>query len=43
MIEVEKSKLNPFPNDKYFTLPYSKLWQRTILDLMKMAASSPKR
>ena len=34
---------NPFPNDEYFTLPISNLWQTTILDLMKMASSSPNR
>ena len=39
----EEISFNPFPNDKYFTLPNSKLWQRTILDLMKMAANSPNR
>ena len=31
---------NPFPNNKFYTLPYSKCLQTTILNLMKMAESS---
>ena len=34
------SSLNPFPNDKFFTLPNSKHRQTTILNLTKMAESS---
>ena len=37
------SWLIPFPSDNFFTLPNSKRWQTTILDLMKMAESSPNR
>ena len=36
-------KFNPFPNDKFLTLPTSESLQTTILSLMKMAESSPKR
>ena len=33
--------LNPFPNDKFQTLPNSKSFQTTISNVMKMAESSP--
>ena len=33
--------LNPFPNDKFLTLPNWKSLQTTILKLMKMAESPP--
>ena len=32
---------NPFPNYKFVTLPIAKILQMTILNLMKMAESSP--
>ena len=35
------SLFNPFPNDKFQTLPNSKSLQTTILTLMKMAGRSP--
>ena len=34
--------LSPFPNDKFWSLPNSKTLQMTILNLMKIAESSPK-
>ena len=34
--------LNPFPNDKFRTLPNCENLQTTILDLMKMAENSQK-
>ena len=33
--------VNPFPNDKFWTLPNSKSLQMTISNLMKMAETSP--
>ena len=32
--------VNSFPNDKFYTVPNSKLWQTTILDMMKMTKFS---
>ena len=48
ILRKEKKKgggntINPFPNDKLFTLPDSKHWQTTISSLMKMAENSPNR
>ena len=34
------SGINPFPNDKFWTLPNYKSLQTTILSLMKLAESS---
>ena len=34
--------LDPFPNDKFWTLPDRKSLQTTISNLMKMTESSPK-
>ena len=34
-------RVNPFPTDKFFTVSNSKLWQKTIVDLMRMAEFSP--
>ena len=36
-------KIYPFPNDKFWTHPNRKSLQKTILNLMQMAESSPKR
>ena len=38
---VSYLSLNPFPNDKYLTVPNSKSLQTTILNVMKMAESYP--
>ena len=35
--------INPFPNNKFSTLQNSKCLQMTVLNLMKMAESSPNR
>ena len=40
---LEENGINPFPNNTFWTLPYSKTLQTTISNLMKMAESSPKR
>ena len=36
-----RSYLNPFPNNKFWTLPNSKSLQTTISNLIKMAESPP--
>ena len=36
----ETTCINPFPNDKFWTLPNTKILQMTISKLMKMAESS---
>ena len=36
-------RINPFPDEKFYTLPNSKSLQTTISNLMTMAESSPKR
>ena len=35
--------VNPFPNNKFWTLPNGKSLQTTILNALKMAESSPDR
>ena len=37
----ENSQVNPFPNDKFYTLPNQKNLQTTISKMMKIAESSP--
>ena len=39
----QAQNINPFPNDKFQTLPNSKSLQTTISNLMKMAESFPNR
>ena len=42
-LQHSRRQINPFQNDKVFSLPNSKRWQTTILNLMKIAESFPNR
>ena len=42
ILVAQNDLVNPFPNDKFYTLPNSKSLQTTISNVMAMAESSPK-